>query len=298
MSNEKVLTAAVEQALAETAARVAASVVEVRTGGHGAGAGTIWRREGMIVTNHHVAAREQAEVALPDGRRFPAKVTARDERNDLAVLRVAAADLPALRLGDARGLRPGELVLAVGHPFGVRHALTVGVVSASPRPAGAERARELIVADVRLLPGNSGGPLTDAQGRVVGINAMVAGGLALAVPSHLAERLVLAGSDRPRLGVEVQEVELAAAQRLRVGEGTRTAVLIVGVRAGSPAEAAGLLVGDILVTLNSAPLPSGEALAAALEQAGDGSPITLALLRGSALLTIPVAFGSTARRAA
>lgn len=302
MSNEADTTGAVERALAETAARVTAGVVEVRTGGHGAGAGTIWRRDGVIVSNHHVAMRDQAEVALPDGRRFPAAVTARDERNDLAVLRIPAVDLPALPLGDARGLRAGELVLAVGHPFGVRHALTIGVVSATPRPAAPGRERELIVADVRLWPGNSGGPLTDARGRVVGVNAMVAGGLALAVPSHLAERLVAAGEDRPRLGVEVQTVTLAAAQRQRLEDGAgassaSTGVLVVGVIADGPADAAGVLIGDILVRANGVALPTGEALAAALERAGDGV-VALGVLRGDALLTIPAAFGPAARRAA
>lgn len=295
-------TAAVERALAATAARVTASVVEVRTNGHGAGAGTIWRREGVVITNHHVAARDQAEVALPDGRRFPARVAARDERNDLAVLRVPAIDLPALPLGDARALRPGELVLAVGHPFGVRHALTIGVVSATPRDGAPGHERELIAADVRLWPGNSGGPLTNVRGQVVGINAMVAGGLALAVPSHLAERLVRAGEDRPRLGVQVQPVTLAALQRQRIGDGASasgasTGLLVVGVRADGPAAAAGLLVGDILVRANGEALPTGDALAAALEQAGEG-PVALGILRGDALLTIPAALGSAAKRAA
>lgn len=297
MGTENGATAAVEQALAETAARVTAGVVEVRANGHGAGAGTIWRHEGVIVTNHHVAVHDRAEVALPDGRRLPAMVTARDERNDLAVLHVSAADLPALPLGDARALRPGELVLAVGHPFGVRHALTIGVVSATPRPAAPGRERELIAADVRLWPGNSGGPLTDARGRVVGVNAMVAGGLALAVPGHLAERLVRAGEDRPRLGIEVQTVTLAAQQRERLEAAASAGLLVVDVLADGPAAAAGVLVGDILMRANGEPLLTGDALAEALERTGDGD-VSLGLLRGEAQLTLHCAFGPAARRAA
>ena len=189
---------AVGRAAAEVAQRLGASVVEVRTAGAGHGAGTIWRSDGTIVTNHHVVPRERAEVALADGRRLPAVVVARDPRNDLAVLRVAAGDLPAATIGDAAALRCGELVIAVGHPFGMRNAVTLGVVSAAmpPRPVPLP-IRELIRADVLLGPGNSGGPLADARGRVVGINAMVAGGLALAVPSHLVERL-LAASEAAR----------------------------------------------------------------------------------------------------
>jgi serine protease Do len=177
------------EAAAAVAERVCLSVVEVRLPGRGVGAGTVWRPDGTILTNHHVVPGERAEVRLAGGRIFPAYVVARDPQNDLAVLRVPASDLPAATIGDARALRVGELVLAVGHPFGLRGAVTVGVVSETlwQDPGGS---RELIRADVLLGPGNSGGPLTDALGRVVGINAMVGGGLALAVPSHLADRLL------------------------------------------------------------------------------------------------------------
>ena len=183
----------VEGAVARLAEALRASVVEVRTPGAGHGAGTIWRSDGTIVTNHHVVPGDRAEVVLSDGRRLPAVVVGRDPRNDLAVLEVAAGGLPAVTVGDAAGLRCGELVVAVGHPFGIRGAVTLGVVSAAlpPRPVPLP-VRELIRADVLLGPGNSGGPLADARGRVVGINAMVAGGLALAVPARLVERLLAA----------------------------------------------------------------------------------------------------------
>ena len=276
----------VEQALEETATRVRASVVEVRSGG--TGAGTVWRRDGTIVTNHHVAGRDQAEVILADGRSFRATVTARDPQNDLAVLRVPVLDLLPAVIGDARNLRPGELVLAVGHPFGVRGALTVGVVSNAHRPVGQGRGRELVVADVRLGPGNSGGPLADARGRVVGINAMVAGGMALAVPSHLVARLLGANEERPRLGIEVQDVELAAMQAARAGDQFRRGVLVAAVRPGSPAEAAGVAVGDIILAVDRQPTPDGGALADALAQRPPGG-LHLLLMRGSVLQDMVIA---------
>jgi serine protease Do len=174
---------------AEVAIHVAPSVVEVRFGS-GIGAGTIWRSDGLIVTNDHVVPYDRAEIRLTDGRVMTGRVIARDLRNDLAVVTVGAIGLPAATMR-AAPLRPGELVLAIGHPFGVRHAVALGIVSATAATVeGIER--PLIRADVLLGPGSSGGPLVDARGRVVGINAMVGGGMALAVPSDLAEGLVRA----------------------------------------------------------------------------------------------------------
>jgi len=234
-------------AFAALAERVRMSVVEVRTDGHGAGAGTIWRDNGTIVTNHHVARRDRAEVILPDGRALPAPVVARDPRNDLAVLRVAATGLPALPSGPEAELRPGALVLALGHPLGVRGVATIGVVHAGLGATRSVEERALIRADVQLAPGNSGGPLVDAQGRVVGINSMVAGGLALAVPSYLAERLVAGLEDSPRLAVEVQDVELLPSRAASAGIAARSGVMIVLIEPGGPADRAGLLIGDIIL---------------------------------------------------
>jgi serine protease Do len=178
-------------ALAE---RVRASVVDVRSSGVGLGAGTIWRADGLIATNHHVTPGAGAEVVLADGRQFSARVVARDVENDLALLKIPANELPFLSNGDARRMRAGELVLAVGNPFGLRAAVTMGVLSVALLELGGGQPRELIRADVRLEPGYSGGPLVDVRGRVIGLNAMVSGSLAMAVPSHLVERLVGAQS--------------------------------------------------------------------------------------------------------
>lgn len=181
--------ALIAEAPAELASEIGRSVVQIGARGHGHGAGTIWRSDGIVVTNHHVAPGEANEVRLADGRAFQARVVARDPANDLVVLRIDASRLPAVTIGDSRGLRVGELVVAVGHPFGMRGAVTVGIVNALPHRVE-DGGREMIQADVLLGPGSSGGPLANARGEVVGINAMVAGGLALAVPSHLVDRML------------------------------------------------------------------------------------------------------------
>ena len=173
-------------AAATMAAELARVTVEVRGRGRGAGgaavgAGVIWHPDGLILTNAHVAHRD-VTVVLADGRARSARLVARDQQRDLAALLVDATGLPAARIGDSAALRVGELVLAVGNPLGLVRALSAGLVHAvGPRA---------IHADLRLAPGNSGGPLADARGRVVGLNAMIVGGLAVAVPSREAQRFV------------------------------------------------------------------------------------------------------------
>jgi serine protease Do len=179
---------ALEVALGEIAERLGRATVQVRSGGRSAGAGVVWLRSGLIITNAHVAAGPSAEVVLADGRAVSARVAARDPRRDLAALNVPHGDLdPALR-ADARGLRPGELVVALGHPLGVPYAAALGVVHRAP--GGGRGPAAWLHADIRLAPGNSGGPLADSAGRVVGINAMIVGGLGIAVPTHVVERFV------------------------------------------------------------------------------------------------------------
>lgn len=178
--------------IGEIVGRLAPSVVEVRAGS-GIGAGVIWRPEGLIVTNDHVVPRESVEIRLSNGHALVGQVVARDRGNDLAVVSVGLGSLPAVE-ARPEPVRTGELALAIGHPFGVRYAVALGIVStteAAPDGIGS-MARKLIRADVPLGPGNSGGPLVDARGRVIGINAMIGGGMALAVPSALAEGLVRA----------------------------------------------------------------------------------------------------------
>jgi serine protease Do len=269
------------------AEQLSQSVVEVRSDGSGSGAGTIWRAGGVVVTNDHVVSRDRAAVTLRDGRTLPASLVARDRRNDLAILHVEATELPAAPLGDARRLRPGELVLAVGHPFGVRRALTIGVVHSALPGRARREGRELLYADVLLGPGNSGGPLADARGRVVGINAMVSNGLALAVPSHAVERLLGAGT--PVLGIGVRDVALTPRQAQRASERFGVpggaGILVLEVEPGSAAEEAGLLFGDVLVELGDEPLHAAAVLPDLLAEHAS-VPLRLGVLRGERALEI------------
>lgn len=172
-------------ALGDLAERLRRVTVQVRAGARSTGAGIVWLRQGLIVTNAHVATDPNLEVVLPDDRAVRAQLVARDPERDLAALELSPGDHePAIR-ADARGLRAGELVVAVGHPLGVTYAAALGLVHRPP--TGGRGPGGWLQADIRLAPGNSGGPLADAGGRVVGINAMIVGGLGFAVPTHVVE---------------------------------------------------------------------------------------------------------------
>lgn len=160
--------------------RLRRSTVRILSADAGMGSGVIWSRDGTVVTNAHVARHRDVIVELWDGRRLEARLVARDPRRDLAVLRVPADLLAEARIGDARALRAGELVVAVGNPFGVAGAASIGIVHAAGDGP-------LVRSDVRLAPGNSGGPLATVDGRVVGVNAMIVGGLGVAIASHVVE---------------------------------------------------------------------------------------------------------------
>ncbi|HZO72769.1 MAG TPA: trypsin-like peptidase domain-containing protein [Ktedonobacteraceae bacterium] len=162
------------------------AIVQVRTTERGGGTGMIWRTDGQIITNNHVIRGNRAEILLADGRKLEAAVLHRSPELDLALLSVAADNLKALPLGDSSRLRVGEWVFAIGHPWGQRWALTAGIVnSISSIRLANDTTVQYIKSDARLAPGNSGGPLLNADGQVVGINAMIFGGdLSVSIPSN------------------------------------------------------------------------------------------------------------------
>lgn len=183
------------QDLAAVAERLRRSTVEIRGAREGVGSGVIWHPSGVILTNAHVAGTLELGVVLPDGSRLPARLVARDRQRDLAALIVPAGNLPAVNFRHSKTLRVGELVFAVGNPWGITGAVAAGVIHrVGPlQPLGNQR---WVQSDVRLAPGNSGGPLADATGRVLGINSMIAAGLALAVPSDEVERFLSSSMNR------------------------------------------------------------------------------------------------------
>jgi len=260
------------QGFGEVAEALRRSTVQVVSGSRraqGTGSGVIWSEAGTVITNAHVALDNSARVQLWDGRWLEARVAARDARGDLAMLKLEAGGLQAVRWRDSRSLRPGELVLAVGNPLGFVGALTTGVVHASGAVNGLGRGR-WVQAAIRLEPGNSGGPLADAEGRVVGINTLVVPGrVALAIPSELVGEFLKGGS-RPALGVVVR----AVADRVR-GAG----LLVLEVIRGSAAENASLLTGDLLVSANGRRLQSIDDLGDVLD-GSVGGLLKIGFLRG------------------
>jgi serine protease Do len=250
------------------------STVQVRDGRRSGGSGVIWNSDGLIVTNAHVARSPKMTVELWDGRTFPAELRSRDSRRDLATLALphGRGSAPA-SAGDSSRLRAGELVIAVGNPLGFTGALSTGVVHATGQLPGLGR-RSWVQAAIRLAPGNSGGPLADAFGRVVGINTMVvSGGLALAVPVNTVEQFLRAGPPI-ELGVTVQPVRLPAA---RPGIG----LVVMEVANGSPAENASLHLGDVLIGANGRHFQSPDDLSDAIEQSA-GAAISIEFMRGEA----------------
>lgn len=181
--------------LSAAAERAHDSLARVVSGGRGVGSGVVWDSRGLVVTNAHVVEHGELSVALNDGRQLGASVVASDSFADVAVLSVEAADLVAVDVGDARELRPGELVFAFGFPWGITDAVTSGIVIGvgddwDVTPPGPVP-RDWLVVNMRLRPGNSGGPIVDSRGRLVGLSTIMAGAdVGMAVPSHVASRLV------------------------------------------------------------------------------------------------------------
>jgi serine protease Do len=272
------------EAIAET---VRASVVQVNRGG-GNGAGVIWRESGEIVTNHHVVGNsDRVEIALADGRRLSGAVLARHSERDLAIVKVDADNLRPAAIGDSTTVRPGQIAIAVGHPLGFRDAVTAGIVVASGQAAteGGPRMGDHLQADLTLLPGNSGGPLLDADGRVIGINTMVAGALALAIPSQAAERFVAGGAGTPAsayLGIEVKYVPALRRSSFTSG------LVLTGVVEGGPADRAGLIIGDVIVAFAEITIVDQESLPAGLLRLKPGEPVAVSVLRGDDLRTFTV----------
>src|SRR5215207_2300725 len=277
--------------------RALKSVVQVQSRGRGSGAGVIWGADGHVLTNHHVVAGGRrggkVRVILHDDRAVDAEVLRRGRNLDLALLRIEDGDLPAVPVGNSDELRVGELVYAIGHPWGRLGAVTAGIVSGLGEVRGPGGRARYVQSDVALAPGNSGGPLLNARGEVVGINAMIFGGLALAIPSNAAGAWAAgAGGRRPRLGVALVPAELPAS--LRRGDG-EAGLVIAAVERGSPADRAGLLVGDVLLGVAGEPLDGFESLLDALARAGDS--VRLRVMRGGKISSVDVNLGASGRAA-
>ncbi|MBL8805049.1 MAG: trypsin-like peptidase domain-containing protein [Planctomycetes bacterium] len=289
--------------------RVGPSVLHVRAireGGRGRaglshGSGVLIAPGGYALTNSHVVHKSGGvEVELADGRALLADVVGDDPETDLAVLQVASpTPLPHVELGDSNQVRVGDFAIAVGSPFGLARTVTLGIVSALGRTLRSQTGRAIegvLQTDAPLNPGNSGGPLVDADARVIGVNtAIVLGGqgVCFAVPSNTASfviRQVLTHGRvrRARLGVAAEEVSLAAERARELGLPSPRGVVVRALESGGPAERAGLRAGDVLVRCAGKPLQTVADLHRLLDHEAIDRALEFELLRRAERLTLAV----------
>jgi S1-C subfamily serine protease len=257
--------------VAQAVERVGPAVAHVRVSGQngserGTGSGVVYTPDGYLLTNHHViAGGAKLSASLPDGREVAATIIGSDPATDLAVLQLAAGGLPHVAFGSSTRLRVGQLVVAIGNPLGFQATVTAGIVSALGRSLRTRSGRlvdGVIQTDAPLNPGNSGGPLVDGLGRVVGINTAMIGmaqGICFAIGSDtaidVAARLMRDGRvRRSRFGIAGQTVPLERRVVQRLGLAAPTAVMIAELIPGGPAERSGLMKGDVLLRLGGKPV--------------------------------------------
>jgi serine protease Do len=249
---------------------------------HALGSGVIVSADGYILTNNHVVKNaKEIRVALDDGRNFVAKLVGTDPRTDIALLKIPAENLTALTLADSDKTKAGDVVLAIGNPFGVGQTVTVGIVSAKHRVTSGDTDEDFIQTDAAINPGNSGGALVDVEARLIGINTAIVTrsggnqGIGFAVPSNLCrwamDSLVTKGHvDRGFLGVEIQSLTPSLTEAFKVG--TTNGALVSNVTPGSPADAAGMKSGDVITKFNGQPVEDANQLKRRVAETAPGTP--------------------------
>jgi Do/DeqQ family serine protease len=266
------------------------------------GSGVIVSSAGYILTNHHVVeAADEIEVALPDGKKLLAKVVGIDAETDLAVLRVNAGKLPAITLGQSEELRVGDVVLAIGNPFGVGQTVTSGIVSALGRSGlHINTFENFIQTDAAINPGNSGGALVDGRGNLVGINTAIYSrsggsmGIGFAIPVSTAkmvmEQIIRTGAvTRGWIGVEVQEITPALSESFKLAEAH--GAIIAGVLRGGPADKAGVKPGDVLTAINDTPVSDPTGMLNQVAELQPGSSAKVKVRRQAQILDLAVTVG-------
>src|ERR1700678_468069 len=259
---------------------------------HGIGSGFIITPDGYVLTNAHVVAdASEVTVKLTDRREFRAKVIGADKRSDVALIKIPATGLPTVRFGDPDKIRPGQWAIAIGSPFGFENSVTAGVVSAVGRPLPDDSGTSFVTfiqTDAAVNPGNSGGPLFNIDGQVIGINAQIYSrtggymGMSFAIPIDVAmnvkDQLMTKGKvSRSRIGVVVQDINQQLAQTF--GLGTPHGALISAVDPKGPGESAGLKPGDVIVSVNGQSVDHSWDLPAAIEQLPPGTSAQLGIWR-------------------
>jgi S1-C subfamily serine protease len=277
------------RAVTTAVARIMPSVVNITIDQRGGGSGFLFTPDGFVLTNSHVAGKaKQIEVTLADGLRCGARLVGDDPHTDLAVIRIDAPTLPAAPLGDSDGIRPGQVAIAVGNPLGFQCTVTAGVISALGRTMRAQSGRlieSVIQTDAALNPGNSGGPLINSRGEVIGVNTAVirpAQGICFAIPVNTAKfvvsRLIRDGRIRRSfIGVAGQNVPLHTRVVRFYDLPLTTGVLVVGIDNDAPAAASGVREGDLIVALGGRPVAGVDDLHRLLtdEQIGIANELTI-----------------------
>jgi serine protease DegQ len=266
------------------------------------GSGVIVGGEGYVLTNHHVIeAADEIQVALNDGRQANARVVGTDPESDLAVLKVEIQNLPAVTFGRLEDVRVGDVVLAIGNPFGVGQTVTMGIVSALGRThLGINTFEDFIQTDAAINPGNSGGALIDSSGNLIGINTAIYSrsggsmGIGFAIPVSLArevmEQIIQTGSvTRGWIGVQVQDITPEQIESFKLGE--RRGVLIADVMPRGPAEQAGVKPGDLLLAVQGKPVPDSAAMLKTVANTRPGDVATLTLLRNGQTISLDLTVG-------
>src|ERR1700674_522945 len=288
----------VTRAVDEVSASVFKIDVGLAAGGRqpahqGSGSGFVFTPDGFALTNSHVVhGAHKIDVSLGDGRRVSAALVGDDPHTDLAVIRLDAPNLSAARLGDSQSIRPGQIAIAIGNPYGFQTTVTAGVVSALGRSLQARSGRlidDVIQTDAALNPGNSGGPLVNSHGEVIGVNTAIiqaAQGICFAIAINtaklIAARLIRDGRVRRSfVGIAGQTVPLLTRVVRYFGLSTETAVFVVGVEAGSPAQRAGLKEGDLIVSFGELPVRGIDDLVRMLTEDHVGLPVLVTVVRGT-----------------
>jgi len=266
---------------------------------HGLGSGVIVTKDGYIMTNNHVVdGAKEVKVTLQDGREFTAKVVGRDPKSDIAVVKVDADDLPTVSIADSEKVEVGDVVLAIGNPFGVGQTVTSGIVSAKNRGnMGIEAYEDFIQTDAAINPGNSGGALVDINGRLIGVNTAILSrsggsqGVGFAIPSNLArnvmESLVKNGKvTRGYLGVVIQTITPDLAQEFKLKD--NKGALIGDVVPDGPADKAGLKNGDVVTEFNGHPVADSRRMQLEVASTAPGSTVPVTILRDGNKKTLDV----------
>jgi S1-C subfamily serine protease len=307
-SHEEELLDAYSSAVVSVVEKVSPSVVHVQVRGHrrgqqaqGSGSGTILSPDGLVLTNNHVVEGANAiELSLADARRMPARILGRDPDTDIAVLRAETQEtLPAASLGNSKRVKPGQVAIAIGNPFGFESTVTAGIVSAVGRSLRAQNGRligDVIQTDAALNPGNSGGPLVNSRAEVIGVNTAVimgAQGICFSVAAntalHVLGQVLQHGRvRRARFGIAGDQVRIPQRLRVQAGLQQEAGVRVVEVQSGSPADAAGLVPGDVVIGLDNDTVTGIDDIARLLDATKIGKRVTVRILRDGQVVRIDI----------